>query len=79
MSENPMLPAGYDILWSAVTIAIIVLAVSALVSLARTPRSGGPVDGVRGIWALAIIFLPILGALAWFVSGRSGLRQVDAK
>ncbi|MFZ4843407.1 MULTISPECIES: PLD nuclease N-terminal domain-containing protein [Mycetocola] len=74
MEPNPLLPAGYDIVWSLVLLAIIGLAVAALISLARSPRTGTPADSFRALWALAIIFLPLIGSLTWFFFGRQPTR-----
>lgn len=46
------------------------LAVWALLDLAQTPRSRVQVLA-KPAWVLAVVLLPVLGALAWFMVGRS--------
>lgn len=65
---NPLLPAGYDIVWSVVMVAIVVLMVVALVSLMRLAKSITP--GVGLVWALVVLLLPVVGPLAWLGIGR---------
>ncbi len=69
--HNPLIPAGYDIAWSVVTVVVIGLAIAALVVLARsakrltTPQALG--------WTLVILFVPVVGSLAWLTIGRRSL------
>lgn len=65
---NPLLPAGYDFVWSVVMVAIVVLMVVALVSLMRLAKSITP--GVGLVWALVVLLLPVVGPLAWLGIGR---------
>lgn len=65
---NPLLPTGYDIVWSIAVVALAVYAVSALVSIWRVQASlsGFAVVG----WMLLVVVAPLLGATAWFLFGR---------
>lgn len=65
---NPLLPAGYDIAWSIVAIAIAVFAVVALVSLARSAKQLTTIQAL--VWTLLVIFVPLVGAAAWLFVGR---------
>ena len=65
---NPLLAAGYDIAWSVVAFAIVVLIAVALVSLIRLAKSMTP--GVGLIWALVVLLIPVVGPLAWLGIGR---------
>jgi hypothetical protein len=52
-------------------LVVLVLVVYCLVDLAQSPA-----DEVRAlprsVWALAILFLPVLGAIGWLLLGRPG-------
>lgn len=65
---NPLLPAGYDIAWSIIAIAIAVFAVVALVSLARSAKQLTTIQAL--VWTLLVIFVPLVGAAAWLFVGR---------
>lgn len=69
--HNPLIPAGYDIVWSVVSVVVIALAVLALVSLARSARRLSTWQTLG--WTLAILFAPVLGSLAWLTIGRRSL------
>ncbi|WP_241248974.1 PLD nuclease N-terminal domain-containing protein [Agrococcus sp. KRD186] len=64
---NPLLPAGYDLIWSGIVLVVVVLAVTALWQALRSKHYSG---GQQLMWALLIVVAPVLGALAWFVLGR---------
>jgi len=66
--HNPLLPAGYDIAWSVVTLAIVVLIAVALVTLARSAKRLTSPQAL--LWTLIVLFVPVLGALAWLFIGR---------
>lgn len=66
--QNPLIPAGYDIVWSAISVVVLALMILALVSLARSAKR---LNGAQGlIWTLVIIFVPVIGPLAWLSVGR---------
>lgn len=69
-TSNPLIPAAYDLVWSIVVIATLVLIVVALVSLGRTARRLSP--WVTLAWAALIVVVPVLGAAAWLAAGRRG-------
>lgn len=48
-------------------LAYVVLFVRALLSVLRSPHSGG----MKLVWCVVILAAPFLGSLAWFVIGRS--------
>ncbi len=57
-------PPSYDVLWFVLFVPLVILTVAALVSLVRSQDvSGAPVV----VWMLLILFVPALGAIAWFV------------
>ncbi|MBW9119071.1 PLDc_N domain-containing protein [Microbacterium trichothecenolyticum] len=66
--HNPLIPAAYDVAWSAIAAVVIALVVVALVSLARSAKSLTPVQTL--IWALIVLFVPVLGSVAWLAVGR---------
>ncbi len=56
-----------------VMLAVAVLWVWAIVSIARTP---GLTTAERVIWILVVLILPLLGTIGWFAFGRrSGTRS----
>ncbi|MCM3697541.1 PLDc N-terminal domain-containing protein [Microbacterium oleivorans] len=68
MIVNPLLPSLYDVVWSLVALIVIGLAVVALVSLARSARGLTSVQALA--WAIVILFVPVLGPVAWLAVGR---------
>lgn len=68
---NPLLPAGYDVVWSVIATAVIALTVIALIILARAAT--GLAATRAWVWALVILLVPVLGAVAWIAIGRRGL------
>lgn len=62
---NPLIPAAYDLAWSGVVVLALALAITALVSIVRA--SGGGRD-LRMLWGIAVVLLPILGSICWFLS-----------
>ncbi|MBY6061943.1 PLDc N-terminal domain-containing protein [Microbacterium esteraromaticum] len=67
-SSNPLIPVGYDIVWTALAIAVVVLAVVALVSLARSAKRLSAPQAL--IWVLIVLLVPVLGPIAWLAVGR---------
>jgi hypothetical protein len=65
---NPLVPAAYDVTWTAITGAILLLLVIALISLARVAKSLTPTQALT--WVLVAILLPVLGPFAWLAIGR---------
>lgn len=66
--HNPLIPAGYDIVWSMVTVLVLALTIVALVSLAR---SAGRLTATQAlIWTVVVLLVPFLGPVAWLTIGR---------
>ncbi|WP_188438108.1 PLD nuclease N-terminal domain-containing protein [Microbacterium murale] len=70
---NPLLPAWYDVAWSAMVVVILVLLVVCLISIARTAKSLSSFQSLA--WTLVAIFVPIVGPLAWLFIGRRSLAE----
>ncbi|MCU4296707.1 PLDc_N domain-containing protein [Brevibacterium permense] len=64
MSENPLLPAAYDVIWSGIVLLLVVLLIWAMVSIARS----GLDPQVRLVWAIIVLLLPVVGPICWFVA-----------
>lgn len=76
--RNPLLPVAYDIAWSAIGVVLLVLLVVALVSLGRSAK--GLTTAAALVWTLLVIFVPVVGPIAWLVIGRrAGLRQAPPR
>lgn len=71
-SVNPLLPAGYDITYSALSVVVVALMIMALVSVARSAKKLTATQAL--VWTVLIIFLPVLGPTAWFAIGRQTAR-----
>ncbi len=65
---NPLMPAAYDLVWSAVALVAFGLVVWAVVSLSRRARHLP--SRVVLTWALVIVVVPVLGPVAWLAAGR---------
>ena len=77
-SINPLLPAGYDIAWTIISILLIALVIVALVSIARTAKRLTSTQAL--IWTLVTIFVPVVGPIAWLSIGRrSGLAPAQPR
>tara|TARA_B100000378_G_scaffold199852_1_gene163322 strand:+ start:363 stop:602 length:240 start_codon:yes stop_codon:yes gene_type:complete len=66
--HNPLIPVGYDIVWSIVTVLVIALTIAALVMLARSARRLTATQAL--IWTLVVLLVPFLGPVAWLTIGR---------
>jgi hypothetical protein len=75
--HNPLIPPVYDIVWSVVAAASVVLIVIAIVSLSRKASQLSPVLALA--WAALILVVPVLGPVAWLAVGRRGLLQTRAR
>lgn len=61
MNENPLLPTSYDILWSAIILVFVVMAIWALATLAKSA-----IDAPTKLaWAVLVIVVPALGSVVW--------------
>lgn len=65
MTENPLWPAAYDGLWTALIALISVLMFVALIDVMRT---ASPLRAVE--WVVLIVLVPIAGPAIWFLYGR---------
>ena len=63
--QNPLLPASYDWVLSGLVLATVVLAVVAVVVLARSR----PIGTAQVFWLLVVLALPVVGPLLFFVLG----------
>ncbi len=70
-SHNPLVPAGYDIVWSGIALLILALLIIALVSISRSSKHLTSWQALG--WTLLVIFVPAIGVLAWFAIGRRTL------
>jgi hypothetical protein len=68
VDPNPLAPSAYDVVWGAVMIVPLVLAIIALVSVARSRASLTATQTL--VWVLLILLIPLLGAITWLVAGR---------
>ena len=64
MSENPLLPAAYDVIWSGVVVLLVVLLIWAMVSIARS----GLAPRVRLVGAIIVLLLPVVGPICWLIA-----------
>lgn len=67
-SVNPLIPAWYDVAWSAAVVVALVLLVIALISLSRAARLLSSPQAL--VWTLIVIFAPVAGPLAWMFIGK---------
>jgi hypothetical protein len=74
--NNPLLPAAYDIAWSAAVVIVLLLMVGALISITRTTKRITSPQAL--IWTLVVIFVPLIGPLSWlFIGRRSANHELD--
>lgn len=66
--QNPLIPAGYDIVWSLVAVLVIALTIAALVTIARSARRLTATQAL--IWTVIVLLVPLLGPVAWLTIGR---------
>lgn len=76
VAVNPLVPAGYDVLWSVAGAVAIVLAIVALTSLSRAAKR--LTAGQALIWVLVVLVLPVLGAATWLAIGRRATAERSA-
>ena len=67
-AHNPLIPAGYDVVWSVVAVLIFTLTVIALITLARASKRLTVTQAL--VWAAIVLLVPVLGAVAWLAVGR---------
>ena len=80
MNTNPLLPSGYDIVWSIAVVLPCVLFVAAIATLVGARDRMAPLHLM--IWTATIVVAPVVGALAWLLVGlplsRRGARASGA-
>ena len=67
-AANPLLPAASDVEWSVMAVAMLVLAVVALESIARGAKRLTAAQALG--WTLLAVLVPVVGPLAWLFIGR---------
>lgn len=67
------LGAMNEIVWALLAVAVVALSVTALVSISRAARGLTNVGSL--LWALLVLFLPVIGSTWWFLSGRPAARR----
>ncbi|GAA3591272.1 PLDc N-terminal domain-containing protein [Agrococcus terreus] len=75
LTVNPLLPAHYDLLWTAAMVGVVVLGVSAFISISRRARQT-PL-AVSLAWIGVVLLIPVLGPLLWFAAGRRAAPSLD--
>ena len=70
-SQNPLIPAWYDVVWSGSALLVLALLITALVSIWRSSKRLTSQQALG--WSLLVIFVPVIGALSWFAIGRRSL------
>jgi len=74
---NPLVPAGYDVVWSAIALVAAVCAVVALVSLMWAARRLTATQAL--VWVLVVLLIPVAGPAAWLAVGRrAGMPRREA-
>ena len=71
--NNPLLPAAYDLTWSVMVVAVLIFMVIALISIARVAKRITSWQSL--IWTLVVVFVPLVGPLAWLFIGRRSANQ----
>ena len=70
-----ILPASYDVVWSVVAVAMLVLFIVAFIKWAKTDF--GP--GKSGLgWLVVMVIFPIIGSIAFLIQARSMPQRVKA-
>lgn len=72
MDAAVILPASYDIVWSILALASLVLLAVAGVRWARTSFDSA---AVQLVWAAVILLVPVLGPIAFLVLSPVAARQ----
>jgi hypothetical protein len=74
-SVEPVVPFGFEIGGALVAVVWLALLIGALIGVVRSQALSG---AQRVLWIAAILLLPLVGALAWWVLwlvGRSAARR----
>ena len=65
---NPLIPSVLDVAGAGIAVLRLMLAVWAVVSLARTASRMSPRRALA--WVLIVLAVPLVGPLAWLGAGR---------
>ncbi|MFV0286306.1 MAG: PLD nuclease N-terminal domain-containing protein [Demequina sp.] len=68
LDVNPLIPTTYDVVWPVLAAAVLVVTISAAVSVVRHQRVLSSL--ATAVWLLVILCAPLLGGIAWFLAGR---------
>ncbi|MEN9603672.1 MAG: Phospholipase D-nuclease N-terminal [Actinomycetota bacterium] len=63
---TPLLPAGADIFWSLVILALLAVEIWALVDIWKSKAN----QDRKIIWTLLVLFVNPIGAIVWFAAGK---------
>lgn len=66
--HNPLIPAPYDVFWAITAIVVLVATVLAVASIWRARAALTTIQTT--MWILLSLFVPVVGAAAWFLFGR---------
>jgi len=72
MSQDPLIPFGWDIALYVWTAFVLIVLTVGVVSTVRTHRLSAP---SKIVWVVAQLLLPLIGTIAWFVFGYRSLRR----
>lgn len=73
---DPIIPLWFDVVMWLVYALTVALAIVSIVLVARA-RDFGSLD--RTIWIVAIVVIPVLGPIAWFVFRAIRRRSVHSE
>lgn len=74
-ASSPPLPVAFEWAMSALLLAWIVGVIIALVRLEKTKYRREPLSQLG--WAVAILCLPVIGAVCWFISDAAASKEHD--
>jgi len=79
MNQNGLadLPTNVLIAVGVLVVVQLTLQIIALVSLAKTPAERVTIGGKKWIWAVIILLGEIVGAIIWFVAGRTPAQAAE--
>jgi len=68
---DPLVPAGYDLIWSAFTFLPLLLAlIFWVVALVQIAGRRDQLPGASAVlWVILVTAIPLAGTIAWFVAG----------
>lgn len=75
-NQNPLLPTGFDIVWTLIAVAIAALAAVALFFLFRRSNQLSALQFLA--WLAAILIVPPIASIAFLVSDRKRIKAAQA-